>query len=468
MKRTLLAFIIFPLMLCCVSQKTFGQYYDFPYVGWNQSFTSGYWNGFAWVTGIGTVTITQDTVINGIKYFISGVNGSPMRNENGKIYRLGYWNPGGPTERLEYDFTLGVNDTFPPNIYIHNTLLKVITKEKITNFIGDSVWKMELINLDKDTFTWIEGIGDLRFGLITSVGFENSSTHMCTKDDKGRRLGDNYKADFAYDCDFIHGIDVDHDGYVVFDVKNTDIPFTFLPNELLTVYHVRSCDNIRIAANNVAIHTEPKCGGTLIEKSTSPFYISKDISTYPGLYLSINCKDFAVLRLYPCTKLDCNDNNTNINSGQIEILYNDLDDDCDSLTLDNDLDTDGHLYPEDCNDSDDSIYPGAIDLPANGIDEDCDGIDAIVNFITSNDIYDSIKVIPNPAMDNITLDIADILDEISHISITDSYGQELFNFNNTSSFISKTIDVSTFPKNMYFINIKLKNQHSINKKFVKL
>ena len=109
-------------MLCCISQKSFGQYYDFPYVGWSQSFTSGYWNGFAWVTGIGTVTLKQDTVISGVKYFISGVNGSPVRNENGKIYRLGYWNPGGPTERLEYDFTLNVNDSYECSIKVPSSL----------------------------------------------------------------------------------------------------------------------------------------------------------------------------------------------------------------------------------------------------------------------------------------------------------------------------------------------------------
>ncbi len=73
---------------------------------------------------------------------------------------------------------------------------------------------------------------------------------------------------------------------------------------------------------------------------------------------------------------DCDDNNAMINSAQAEIVYNGIDDDCDPLTLDDDLDQDGFNLVDDCDDNNAAINPSATDIPDNGIDEDCDGIDA--------------------------------------------------------------------------------------------
>ena len=89
---------------------------------------------------------------------------------------------------------------------------------------------------------------------------------------------------------------------------------------------------------------------------------------------------------------DCNDSQALANPGQVEITYNGLDDDCNSQTIDNDLDKDGYckmgttvdktICPletgtigTDCNDLDPSIHPGALDVPYDGIDENCDGAD---------------------------------------------------------------------------------------------
>ena len=75
---------------------------------------------------------------------------------------------------------------------------------------------------------------------------------------------------------------------------------------------------------------------------------------------------------------DCNDTDASINPGAVEILYNNIDDDCDPQTLDYlDADSDGYYSNVDCDDSDPGIYPGATEIPNNGIDEDCDGYDLV-------------------------------------------------------------------------------------------
>jgi hypothetical protein len=104
---------------------------------------------------------------------------------------------------------------------------------------------------------------------------------------------------------------------------------------------------------------------------------------------------------YP-VELDCNDNNTEINPGTVEVPYNGIDDDCDSLTLDDDLDRDGYLLVDDCDDNNPGIHPGAEEIPNNGIDEDCDGQDLISNL---NERHNrSINVYPNPASERIRID----------------------------------------------------------------
>ncbi len=74
--------------------------------------------------------------------------------------------------------------------------------------------------------------------------------------------------------------------------------------------------------------------------------------------------------------VDCNDVNAAVNPSATEIPYNGFDDDCEPLTLDDDLDQDGYPIALDCDDSDPSINPGVEEIPDNGIDENCDGSDS--------------------------------------------------------------------------------------------
>jgi hypothetical protein len=76
---------------------------------------------------------------------------------------------------------------------------------------------------------------------------------------------------------------------------------------------------------------------------------------------------------------DCDDNNRNINPNAMEVYYNGIDEDCDSMTNDADQDGDGFAAEQvggpDCDDLNDMINPVAQDISGNGIDEDCDGSD---------------------------------------------------------------------------------------------
>lgn len=70
---------------------------------------------------------------------------------------------------------------------------------------------------------------------------------------------------------------------------------------------------------------------------------------------------------------DCDDTDEFVNPGISEIHYNGKDDDCNSLTKDDNLDGDAYPNAIDCNDSDPSAYPGAEER-CDDKDNDCDGL----------------------------------------------------------------------------------------------
>ncbi len=98
--------------------------------------------------------------------------------------------------------------------------------------------------------------------------------------------------------------------------------------------------------------------------------------------------------------VDCDDTNPDVNPGAIEILYNGIDDDCDSATLDTkDADGDGFNSNVDCDDNNANIYPGATEIPDNDIDEDCDGIDN--GLICTDEISGKLNIDPSGSGKNI-------------------------------------------------------------------
>jgi hypothetical protein len=80
---------------------------------------------------------------------------------------------------------------------------------------------------------------------------------------------------------------------------------------------------------------------------------------------------------------ECDDNNPLIHPGALEIPYNGIDENCNGMTDDDDVDQDGYLLANDCNDNDQSIYPGAWDMKHDGIDQDCNGYDLTIDITTA-------------------------------------------------------------------------------------
>jgi hypothetical protein len=89
-----------------------------------------------------------------------------------------------------------------------------------------------------------------------------------------------------------------------------------------------------------------------------------------------------------CGEIDCDDTNPDVHPGATEVCNNGVDDDCDDLIdqadpeclICTDNDEDGYAAeggacgPADCNDNDSDIHPGVLEVCGNGVDDDCDGL----------------------------------------------------------------------------------------------
>ena len=81
---------------------------------------------------------------------------------------------------------------------------------------------------------------------------------------------------------------------------------------------------------------------------------------------------------YSIDEGDCDDNDPDINPGEVEVPCDGLDNDCTDETTD-EPDLDGDSYTscpgaeQDCDDGDVTVHPGAEETCGNGIDDNCDG-----------------------------------------------------------------------------------------------
>ena len=149
---------------------------------------------------------------------------------------------------------------------------------------------------------------------------------------------------------------------------------------------------------------------------------------------------------------DCDDQNDAINLGQEEEVYNGIDDDCDETTLDDDLDQDGFVLADDCDDQNSDIYPGATEIPNNNIDEDCDGEDLVLSTFEIGNA--KIEIFPNPASEFIYVEVEGKLNFA--ISLVDMNGRTII-----SGYNLKTIDLTNFIDGVYLLTFEDLDSHKL-------
>jgi hypothetical protein len=169
--------------------------------------------------------------------------------------------------------------------------------------------------------------------------------------------------------------DADNDGYSdgTTDTISCTRPGGYKVASELTAI-TGDCDDsngaVNPAATEVCNGIDDDCDTLIDEGVTTTYYQDSDSDTYGNPAVSQQACSQPVG--YVLDNTDCNDSDAAVNPGATEVPYNGKDDDCNAVTLDDDLDQDSYPIATDCDDTNAAVNPGATEV-CNGIDDNCDG-----------------------------------------------------------------------------------------------
>ena len=112
-----------------------------------------------------------------------------------------------------------------------------------------------------------------------------------------------------------------------------------------------------------------------------------------------------------------------------------------------DLDGDGYDTRVDCDDDNIDINPGAMDIPGNGVDEDCDGEDATTSVVELGGV--ELRIFPNPTSDYIYIDTRSSLSLITEM--VNAEGRLILSTNES------VIDATAIPAGGYTLRVRIQN-----------